>query len=155
METYKIKDIVCDDFGCSVVIGKQNKKCINLGDARLNGTLSVSRTINLPKNAAPKLKVGQKIVALQDKHFGIEDYVYLYNGDVSFNMKPSSYDKYSCKCYIENLSGLFWDGKLDRLKFKTVIMRECLRRGLVPSLSAWRNLRNVFLWDAYSPLVRE
>ena len=155
MESYKIKDVVCDDFGCSVVIGKQNKKCIKLGDARLNGTLSVSKTIDLPKNAAPKLEVGRKIVALQDKHFGIEDYVYLYNGDVYFNAKPASYDKYSCKCYIENLPGLFSNGKLDRLKFKTVIMRECLRRGFVPSVAAWRNLRNVFLWDAYSPLIRE
>lgn len=154
MESYKIKDIVCDDFGCSVVIGKQSKKCFKLGDATVKGTLSVSRTIDLPKIAAPKLKVGQKIVALQDKYLGIEDYVYLYDGNVYFNTKPASYDKYSCKCYVDSLPGLFRDGKLDRLKFKTVIMRECLRRGFVPSVVAWRNLRNVFLWDAYSPLVR-
>ena len=154
MESYKIKDIVCDDFGCSVVIGKQSKKCFKLGDAKVNGKLSVSRTIDLPAKAVTKLQVGKKIVALQDKHFGIEDYVYLYNGEISFNAKPASYDKYSCKCYIENLPNLFKDGKLDRMTFKIVIMRECLRRGLVPSVVAWRNLRNVFLWDAYSPLVR-
>lgn len=155
MESYKIKDIVCDDFGCSVVIGKQSKKNIKLGNATLNGNLSVVRTINLPAKAEPKLQVGQKIVALQDKHYGVEDYVYLYNGGVSFNMKPASYDKYSCKCYIENLPNLFKDGKLDRMRFKMVMVRECVRRGLVPSVVAWRNLRNVFLWDTYSPLVRE
>lgn len=155
MESYKIKDIVCDDFGCSVVIGKQSKRCFKLGDATVKGKMSVSKTIDLPAKAESNLKVGQKIVALQDKHYGVEDYVYLYNGGVSFNMNPASYDKYSCKCYIENLPNLFKDGKLDRMRFKMVMVRECLRRGLVPSVVAWRNLRNVFLLDAYSPLVRE
>ncbi|MCQ2572133.1 MAG: hypothetical protein MJ165_04040 [Alphaproteobacteria bacterium] len=155
MESYKIKYIVCDDFGCSVVIGKQSKQCFKLGDATVKGKMSVSKTIDLPAKAESNLKVGQKIVALQDKYFGIADYVYLYHGGMSFNMKPASYDKYSCKCYIENLPNLFKDGKLDRMRFKMVMVRECLRRGLVPSVVAWRNLRNVFLLDAYSPLVRE
>lgn len=139
MQRYKIQDITNDGAFCSVVV--TNAK-------------NAFKTIDLPAKVGEKAKVGGKVTVLQDKDLGVEDYVYLYRGDMCFHTKPASFDIYSCKCYLGNLPGVFDSFKLDRAIFKFAIARECWHRRIRPSMAAWRNLQNVFLWDAYSPLVR-
>lgn len=139
MQKCKVKNITKNESFCYIVLDSKN----------------VFKTIMLPNKVADKLKIGDTVRVLQDKQFGIEDYVYLYKGGMNFHTKPLSYDQYSCKNYVDNLPGLFdKDGDLDRLVFKFVIARECYRRGFMPTFSAWRNLRNVLLWDTFSHLVR-
>ena len=139
MQTYKIQYKNNSDFYSLISVSGSNQE---------------HRTINLPKKAADRLKVGDTIRVIRDNLLDIEDYVYLHRGGMTFNTKPASYDKHSCKYYIENIPGLFQDGSLDRATFKIALAGECLRRGFGFSLVAWRNLRNVFLWDTYSPFVR-
>ena len=139
MQRCKIQYLNNGDFYSSVSISYSKKK---------------HRSIILPKKVAEKLKVGDTIRIVQDNKLCIEDYVYLYRGGMTFHTKPASYDEHSCKCYIENVPGLFSDGKFDRAIFKIALMRECQRHKLGVSTAAWRNLRNLFLWDAYSPLMR-
>jgi len=154
MDVYNIKSVVCDDSYCSVMGERTEKKSIVFGNAKLSGTLRVSKMVMLPKKTFKNLRGGQKFFVLQDNILNIEDYAYVYRGGMVFHTKPASYDKYSCKCYLKSLPGIFSSGKLDRAVFKIAIARECCNRGLIPSLVAWRNLRNVWLWDAYSYLIR-
>lgn len=139
MQKYKIQCLNNNGFYSSVYVSNSKQG---------------HKVIDLPEKTADKLKVGDTVRVIQDKVLNIEDYVYLHRDGMTFNTKPASYDKHSCKCYIENIPGLFREGSFDRAAFKIALAGECLRRGFGFSFVAWRNLSNVFLWDAYSPFVR-
>ena len=155
MRVYKIENIARGDAFYSVAISGTSKHVVKLNCVTMRGTLKTFRTINIPKKVAGKLKVGQRMYVIQDKFYDSDDYIYLYRGGMVFNYKTVTNNKYACEQYIKNLPGLFDNFKLDRAICKLALMRECVRRDIMPSLVAWRNLRKVFLSDAYAPLMRE
>ena len=129
MEIYKIKDIARGEPFYSVAVSNSKTR---------NGAKSTFKTINIPQTPAKTLKVGQRILVIQDKFCPTDDYAYVYRGGISLNYKPASYDKYSCKSYVNCLPSMFsvFNMGFDRAVFKIVIAHECLQRGLVPSFSA-------------------
>ncbi len=103
-------------------------------------------SLMLGKNpATDELHAGNHIWVLRDKFLSIEDYVYLYRGGFYMKTWPAWMDSYSCKMYIDNLPGLFDYGRLDRAMFKVALWRECERRGITPSFTAWHNLQNIMI----------
>jgi len=133
MEIYKIKDIA------------QICGCYSVAVADSGGII---KTIDLPCQWSQGLRVGQTVVALQDKFSGLEDYVYLYAGKMYLNTKLPILDEYSCKIYIENLAS-----DADRDVFNKALVRECLRRNINVSQFGWENLFNMSLWDRFGRLV--
>ena len=154
MQKYKIKDIYSDDNSLHVTISSSQKHSVKLDCLTKKGTLTTTKTIDLPRKAGNTLKIGSKVHACQNKNQYNEDYVYIYRGGMHMPDWPLSCDKYSCECFIDNLPGLFDSFKLDRIAFKIAIARDCLRRGFYPGLVAWRNLRKMCLDEKYPLLKR-
>ena len=152
MKKYEIVEINNQDYFCSVRVAEESPHNVNLGYAMLSGVLRIKKTIDLPASAAGKLKTGQNIFALQNKL--AKDYVYLYRDGVCLKMKPVSDDKYSCRYYIQDLPGIFNGFKLDRLLFKTVLLCECRRRNIRPSLIAHRNLQKLVARQGFAASER-
>ena len=154
MQKYKIKDIYRDGKGCHVVVSYSQKYSVKLDCLTKKGTLTTTKTIDLPKKVIDALKVGNKICVCQNKYFDSEPYVYIYRGGMFMPNLPISCDKYSCKRFIKNLSGVFDGFKFDRAAFKIALMRDCWQRDVWPTLVAWRNLRKVCLDEKY-PLLKQ
>ena len=132
MKRYKIKE----------------KKFIEPYEYQLNLTRGKKEQFDIvvkKNHATDKLHPKKHVTILRDKFLSIEDYVYLYHGGMQMHTMPAFLDKYSCKLYIENLPGLFDYGRLDRAIFKIALWRECERRGITPSFTAWHNLQNIMI----------
>ncbi len=152
MKKYEIVEINNQDYFCSVKIAEECPHNVKLGDMMVSGVLRIKKTIDLPINAAKKLKTGQNIFALQNKIS--KDYVYLYRDGVCLKVKPVSDDKYSCRYYMQDLPGIFNGFKLDRFVFKAVLFCECRRRNIRPSLIARRNLQKLVARQGFAELER-
>ena len=133
MKIYKVTDIAKNgDFYLVAVVDSDR----------------IVKKIELPRVYAESLHTGQCVVALQDKSFGFEDYVYLYGDTMYFNVKLPIVDEYSCKNYIENLSC-----DSDRRMFRNALVRECGRRNINVSSEDCVNLHNIVLWDRLGRFV--
>jgi hypothetical protein len=151
MKKYEIQSVMVQDDVCRVSVKYTENQNVELGDLTMSGKGITKKTIELPISAAEKLKVGKNIFVLENKIS--EDYVYLYRDGVCFKVKPASDDKYSCKCYIKNLPGVF-DSKLDKAVLKVLLLCECKCRDIRVSLIAWRNLQRLFLHKGLSTLEK-
>ena len=152
VKQYEVLDINKQDYFCSVRVKEVEKDKVELGNVTLSGVKRIVKNIDFPMSAFEKLKVGQNILVLQSKLS--KDYVYLYPGGVYFKVKPASDDKYSCKYYLRNLPGVF-SHRFDRAVLKAVLLCECKRRGVFPSLIARRNLQRLFSYKGFSALERQ
>jgi hypothetical protein len=88
------------------------------------------------------LKKGGTFRVIGDRYCHSLDKVYLWRGGMYMcDYNPAPYES-PCKRFISDIGGIS-DGTLDRLRFKTALIKECRRRGKTPSLIAWRNLQKV------------
>ena len=142
VKKYEILDVNNQDYLCSVRVKEVENDKFELGNVTFSGVKRTVKNIDFPICASGKLKVGQNIFVLQSKLS--KDYVYLYRDGVYFNIQPASDDRYSCKYYLRNLPGVC-DHRFDRAVLKAVLLCECRRRGIFPSLIARRNLQKLFL----------
>ncbi len=138
VQRYKIERIYRDSYFGTAEIGVRGSQ----------------KTFYVSGKCINNLKIGGKFNVISDKMLGMDDRVYMFRGGYCLPVGPVGYDKFSCKCYLEDLPGLFDSFKLDRIAFKVAIARECFRHDCLPSLVAWRNLRKVCLLRAYAPLMR-
>ncbi|MBO7645239.1 MAG: hypothetical protein J6S57_02975 [Alphaproteobacteria bacterium] len=151
MQKYKVKDIYNDDASCSVAIFCSQRYSVKLGCLTKQGILTTTKIIDLPRKVGDTMKIGDKVCVCQNKDS--EDFAYIYRDGIYMLKWPVSCDKYSCKCFIKNLPGVFDGFKLDRATFKIAIARDCLKRDFFPTLIAWRNLRKMCLDEKY-PILK-
>ena len=141
----EIKDIQKDESIHFVKIqSRWQKYDVGLGNITFKGKQRITKTITLPNGRfANNLKVGRNLISFEDKSLGIKDCAYLYHGNLFLNLIIAVNDKASCKSYIEEIPGLCDEHKLDRFIFKIMLIRECKKRNIGLSLSAWRNLQSI------------